>query len=40
MGAWGFRNYNLTWLPPAVLAGMMVLTLIVILIILKRRDSI
>jgi ABC transport system ATP-binding/permease protein len=40
MGAWGFRNYNLIWLPPAVLAGMMLLTLIVILMILKRRDAI
>ncbi len=40
MGAWGFSNYNLTWLPPAVLTGMMLLTLIVILIILKKRDAI
>jgi ABC-type multidrug transport system ATPase subunit/pSer/pThr/pTyr-binding forkhead associated (FHA) protein len=40
MGAWGFHNYNLIWLPPAVLAGMMALTLMVILIILKRRDAI
>lgn len=40
MGAWGFHNYNLIWLPPAVLAGMMLLTLIVILMILKRRDAI
>jgi ABC transport system ATP-binding/permease protein len=40
MGAWGFHNYNLSWLPPAVLGGMMLLTLMVILIILKRRDAI
>ena len=40
MGAWGFHNYNLSWLPPAVLSGMMLLTLLVILMILKRRDAI
>lgn len=39
-GAWGFVHYQNTWLPPAVLAGMMFTTLIFILIILKRRDSI
>jgi hypothetical protein len=39
-GAWGFSNYELFWLPPAVLAGMMFATLIFILIILRRRDSI
>jgi hypothetical protein len=30
----------LAWLPPAVLAGMMFFTLLVILMILKRRDAI
>ena len=40
MGAWGFRTYDLPWLPPAVLGGMMLITLIIILIILKRRDAI
>ena len=40
MGAWGFKWYNLPWLPPAVLGGMMFFTLIVILIVLKRRDAI
>jgi len=40
MGAWGFKYYNLPWLPPAVLGGMMFVTLLVILIVLKRRDSI
>jgi len=40
MGAWGFKYYNLPWLPPAVLAVMMIFTLLVILIILKRRDAI
>jgi ABC transport system ATP-binding/permease protein len=40
MGAWGFGQYNLSWLPPAVLSGMMFVTLIFILIVLKRRDAI
>jgi ABC transport system ATP-binding/permease protein len=40
MGAWGFKHYNQAWLPPAVLCGMMFVTLIAILIILKRRDAI
>jgi ABC-type multidrug transport system ATPase subunit len=39
-GAWGFTDYGLYWLPPAVLGAMMVATFIIILIILKRRDSI
>ena len=39
-GAWSFVNYQLFWLPPAVLAAMMVGLLVFILIILKRRDSI
>ncbi len=39
-GAWGFVHYELSWLPPAVLGGMMFATLVFILIILKRRDSI
>jgi ABC-type multidrug transport system ATPase subunit/pSer/pThr/pTyr-binding forkhead associated (FHA) protein len=39
-GAWGFKDYDLTWLPPAVLLGMMFAMLVWILIILKRRDSI
>src|SRR5690606_25864398 len=39
-GAWGFSNYEVFWLPPAVLGGMMFATLVMILIILKRRDSI
>jgi hypothetical protein len=38
-GAWGFTDYQLFWLPPAVLAGMMLTTLVFILIILKRRDA-
>jgi ABC-type multidrug transport system ATPase subunit/pSer/pThr/pTyr-binding forkhead associated (FHA) protein len=39
-GAWGFVDYKLFWLPPAVLGGMMFGLLVLILIILKRRDSI
>lgn len=39
-GAWGFADHDALWLPPAVLGGMMVLTLVIILIMLKRRDSI
>ncbi|HEY4160046.1 MAG TPA: FHA domain-containing protein [Polyangiaceae bacterium] len=39
-GAWGFHSYNLPWLPPAVLFGMMLLTLLIILFVLKRRDAI
>jgi ABC transport system ATP-binding/permease protein len=39
-GAWGFVDYRQIWLPPAVLTVMMVVTLIGILILLKRRDSI
>ncbi|GMV17289.1 MAG: hypothetical protein AMXMBFR56_55130 [Polyangiaceae bacterium] len=39
-GAWGFKDYELIWLPPAVLSAMMLGVLIWILIVLKRRDSI
>jgi ABC transport system ATP-binding/permease protein len=39
-GAWGFVNYQLFWLPPAVLGAMMLGLLILILMILKKRDSI
>jgi hypothetical protein len=38
-GAWGFIDYQLFWLPPAVLGGMMITLLIFILFILKRRDA-
>jgi ABC transport system ATP-binding/permease protein len=38
-GAWGFVDYQSFWLPPAVLAGMMISLLIFILVILKRRDA-
>lgn len=39
-GAWGFTHYTDIWLPPLVLGAMMFATLIWILIILKRRDSV
>lgn len=39
-GAWGFSNYHLQWLPPAVLGGIMLVTLFAILGILKGRDRI
>ncbi len=39
-GAWGFSSYAQFWLPPVVLVVMMVVTLLAILFILKRRDSI
>jgi ABC-type transport system involved in multi-copper enzyme maturation permease subunit len=39
-GAWGFTEYAQFYLPPAVLAAMMFAMLLVILMFLKRRDSI
>jgi hypothetical protein len=39
-GAWGFVDYQSFWLPPVVLASIMLATLIFILILLKRRDAI
>ncbi len=39
-GAWGFTDYQSFWLPPAVLGSIMLATLVFILILLKRRDSI
>jgi ABC transport system ATP-binding/permease protein len=38
-GAWGFSDYQAYWLPPSVLGGIMLITLIFILMILKRRDA-
>lgn len=40
IGAWGFTDWQVYWLPAAVLTGMMVVVFAIILIILKRRDSI
>jgi ABC transport system ATP-binding/permease protein len=39
-GAWGFVHYAQVWLPFAVLGGMMVVQFVVILLLLKRRDSV
>jgi len=38
-GAWGFTDYQAYWLPPTVLGGIMLVTLIFILMILKKRDA-
>ncbi|HYO94047.1 MAG TPA: FHA domain-containing protein [Polyangiaceae bacterium] len=38
-GAWGFVQYQMFWLPIAVLCGMSLLAFLAILIILKRRDA-
>jgi ABC-type multidrug transport system ATPase subunit/pSer/pThr/pTyr-binding forkhead associated (FHA) protein len=39
-GAWGFTNYDVLWMPFAVMGGMTFATLIVLLIILKHRDPV
>jgi ABC-type multidrug transport system ATPase subunit/pSer/pThr/pTyr-binding forkhead associated (FHA) protein len=39
-GAWGFSNYAEWWVPIGVLGGILLLTLLFILGLLKRRDSI
>ena len=39
-GAWAFTNYEATYMPYAVLATMMLATLVAIMVILKRRDRI
>jgi ABC-type multidrug transport system ATPase subunit/pSer/pThr/pTyr-binding forkhead associated (FHA) protein len=39
-GAWGFTDYQLAWLPPAVLASMMFVVLLFILLILRQRDRV
>ncbi|MFO0675439.1 MAG: ABC transporter permease [Polyangiaceae bacterium] len=39
-GAWGFANWNDTWLPGAVLGGMTFLIMLVLLVVLKRRDPV
>ena len=39
-GAWGFTNYDVLWLPIAVMGAMTVVTLITLLIVLKRRDPV
>lgn len=39
-GAWGFANYSNALLPMGVLAAMLVGQIVIILILLKRRDSV
>ncbi|MDX2056101.1 MAG: ATP-binding cassette domain-containing protein [Polyangiaceae bacterium] len=39
-GAWGFTGYLSAWLPLTVLAAILFITMIFILLLLKRRDSI
>ena len=39
-GAWGFTQYQNVWLPPVVLTAMMIAIFALILVILKRRDSV
>ncbi len=39
-GAWGFTHYEWTWLPPSVLGAFTVFTLIAVLMLLKRGDSV
>lgn len=39
-GAWAFTTYETSWLPFAVLGGMTMVELIVLCIILKRRDPV
>jgi ABC transport system ATP-binding/permease protein len=39
-GAWGFTMYDQIWLPIAVLLGMTVVMLVLLLILLKRRDPV
>ena len=39
-GAWGFVNFEYTWIPHAVLGGMTAFTLIFMLAVLKRRDPV
>jgi hypothetical protein len=39
-GAWGFHQYEMTWLPFAVLGGMSLVQLLILLVLLKRRDPV
>jgi ABC-type multidrug transport system ATPase subunit/pSer/pThr/pTyr-binding forkhead associated (FHA) protein len=39
-GAWGFTAYDQFWLPFAVLYGMTIVMLVMLLILLKRRDPV
>jgi ABC-type multidrug transport system ATPase subunit/pSer/pThr/pTyr-binding forkhead associated (FHA) protein len=39
-GAWGFREWSIPWLAPAVLSGMTAVLLAVLLVALRRRDPV
>lgn len=39
-GAWGFADYDVVWLPFAVMGAMTLAMLILLLIVLKRRDPV
>jgi hypothetical protein len=39
-GSWGFNTYEQTWLPFAVLGGMTIALLVVLCVLLKRRDPV
>jgi hypothetical protein len=40
IGAWGFTNYDVAWMPPVVLAAMMLVLLASIIVFLKARDPV
>ena len=40
IGAWGFTTYDQTWLPYVVLGGMTVALVVVVAVLLKRRDPV
>jgi hypothetical protein len=40
VGAWGFTTYDQSWIPYAVLGGMTVSLVLVVSILLKRRDPV
>ena len=39
-GAWGFVYFEYTWLPHAVLGGITLCTILMMLVVLKRRDPV
>ncbi len=39
-GSWGFTTYDQTWIPYAILGGMTVFLVVVVSILLKRRDPV
>ncbi len=40
VGAWGFTTYEQSWIPYAVLGGMTVFLVLVVCVLLKRRDPV